>query len=185
MKKPERLAVGFIGNLHPGKGWQIAAEGVDRARTLGHDVGLVIAGDGPDSAVARAWCEARRNYCRYLGWKTDITREVVPYIDVLALPSITEGMPMVILEIIAAGIPVIATAVGGVPEVIRDGEEGLLVERTPESLSNAFIRLRQEPQLVVAMRARCRQRWEQQFTAEIMERRYHELYLQEFNKRTR
>ena len=69
-------------------------------------------------------------------------------IDILAMPSINEGMPMTLIEALAASRPIVATAVGDVPKLIRDGETGLLVEsRNPEALASAIVKLLSDPLL--------------------------------------
>ena len=68
--------------------------------------------------------------------------------DVLCLPSYSEGMPNVVLEAGACGLPVVATGVGGIPEVVKDGETGYLVPpRQPERLAEAVIKLALDPGL--------------------------------------
>ncbi|MGH7408686.1 MAG: glycosyltransferase, partial [Candidatus Methylomirabilales bacterium] len=64
---------------------------------------------------------------RFLGWRDDIPR-IVAALSVFVLPSANEGMGRVLVEAMAAGVPVIGTRVGGIPSVIADGECGLLVE---------------------------------------------------------
>jgi len=89
---------------------------------------LVLVGDGPErerlgQAARAAWLEARVVFAGH-------QREVGPYYglaDVFVLPSHSEGSPNVLLEAMAAGVPVVATAVGGVPELVENEESALLV----------------------------------------------------------
>jgi sugar transferase (PEP-CTERM/EpsH1 system associated) len=101
---------------------------------------LVIAGEGPQ----RAGLEARiahlklENRVRLLGNRTDVPALLAEF-DIFALSSIAEGMPGVLLEAMAAGLPVVATDVGGVGEVVSRGQSGLLVPaRDIRALSNAL-----------------------------------------------
>ena len=73
-----QLVVGHVGIVDDGKGWRITAEAVDRARATGVDASLLIAGDGPESSQARAWCEERGHYCQYLGWVDNIPEKCSP-----------------------------------------------------------------------------------------------------------
>ena len=90
---------------------------------------LVVVGDGPsraalDAAVA-ALPEGDRVRAHVLGRRMDVDR-LLPAFDVFALPSKTEGLPLVVPEAMAAGLPIVATAVGGLPGVVDDGVTGLL-----------------------------------------------------------
>ncbi|MEK6249055.1 MAG: glycosyltransferase family 4 protein, partial [Planctomycetales bacterium] len=176
-KTDNQIVVGHIGLIDEVKGWRITAEAVDRARTRGVNAMLVMAGDGPDADEAKAWCQARPDYCYYLGWVDNVAQDVLPKIDVLAMASRTEGMPMAALEAVSVGMPVVCTKVGGLPEVIRHGMEGLLVERNPESFTSAIVSLGRAPDVLQRMRHNCRQRWSDHFTDKIMEARYYQLYL--------
>ena len=92
------------------------------------DVEFVVAGEGPERAAlereARALGVADR--VAFVGFRHD-TAALLAGADVFVLPSLNEGLPLAVLEAMAAARPVVATAVGGTPEVVRDGETGLLV----------------------------------------------------------
>ena len=85
----------------------------------------VIAGDGPEEAELRALTAelGLAEQVQLLGRRTDVDR-IVSELDVAVLCSVREGSPLAMLEYMAAGAPIVATAVGGVPELIRDGEPG-------------------------------------------------------------
>lgn len=131
------LQLGFVGGLQPSKGLDDLAAAMDRATD---DLGLIVAGDGPERARLERLFGPR---ARFLG---PVPYEQVPAVyhelDVFVLPSHTEGLPRVILEAQATATPAVATRVGGVPEVIEDGETGLLCDPgQPESLRRAIERL--------------------------------------------
>jgi len=117
----ERPLLGFVGGITDYKGVFDLAEAVRRADTAPT---VVVAGDGP---ARRQFEEALGEQGLFLG-SVDYEQMPAVYaaIDALVLPSHTEGLPRVLLEAGAAGRPSIATSVGGVPELIRDGETGLL-----------------------------------------------------------
>lgn len=132
--------LGYVGGLHDYKGvFDLAA-----ALQQTEDVHLFVAGDGP----------AREQFKREVGDRATFLG-AVPYkaipavyqaIDALVLPSHTEGLPRVVLEAMAAETPVVATRVGGVPEVITDGKTGLLCEpHTPDRLADSIEQLAREP----------------------------------------
>jgi sugar transferase (PEP-CTERM/EpsH1 system associated) len=93
------------------------------------------------------------------------------------LPSLTEGISLTLLEAMAGGLPVVATAVGGNPEVVKDGETGLLVEpRSPKPLAEAISRLHTHPELARQMGAAGRRRAEECFDVRRMIGQYESLY---------
>jgi glycosyltransferase involved in cell wall biosynthesis len=118
--------VGCVGRLHRQKGVDLALEAFAR---LGVSVraNLVVLGDGPEreSLEARARIPDLAGRVLFTGWIPGAGR-LMGDLDLLLLPSRTEGMPNAALEAMAAGTPVAAAAVGGVPEIIRDGKTGFL-----------------------------------------------------------
>jgi glycosyltransferase involved in cell wall biosynthesis len=110
------------------------------------------------------------------GFRDDVPA-LLEQLDVVALPSWTEGLPMVVLEAMAAGRPVVATPVGGTPEVVSDGETGLLVPpRDPQALAAALRRVLEDRGLAERLAAAGRRRVEEHFTLDAMNRRMLELY---------
>jgi glycosyltransferase involved in cell wall biosynthesis len=119
----DRATVAFVGALSPEKR---VGDAIAALRSL-PDVALVIAGEGPERARLEALAAADApGRVRFLG-VTDEPATVLAATDVLVLPSRTEGMPAVLIEAGMSGIPVVASGVGGVGEVVVDGVTGLLV----------------------------------------------------------
>jgi glycosyltransferase involved in cell wall biosynthesis len=111
-----------------------------------------------------------------LGFRDDVG-ELLDELDVVALPSWTEGLPMSVLEAMAHGRPVVATPVGGTPEVVADGETGLLVPpRDPTALAAALRRLVADPDLRRRLGDAGRRRVAERFTATAMEEQILEIY---------
>ena len=98
--------------------------------------------------------------CRLLGYRTDV-KDLMAAADVFVLASAFEGLPVSIMEAMVSGLPVVATAVGGVPEAVVDGESGLLVPpRDASALAAALLRLARDPDLRAAMATKARVRGE-------------------------
>jgi glycosyltransferase involved in cell wall biosynthesis len=121
----------------------------------------------------------------FAGYRTDVA-ELLPEITVSVLPSHTEGLPNAILESMAAGVPVVATNVGGVPELIDDGVTGLLVPpRDPRALSSAICRLLGDPALAHGLASAAKRSVRECFSLERMLRETEELYASLTRERTR
>ena len=118
---------------------------------------------------------------RFTGQRDDV-RRLMSAMDVVTLPSRYEACSMAILEAMALGKPVVATRAGGNPELIRDGETGLLIERTPDALAQAIIRLLSDPSQRAQMGAAAHNRAQTSFSAGVMvsqiESLYHEMLTQ-------
>jgi glycosyltransferase involved in cell wall biosynthesis len=119
---PDRQRILFVGNLLPVKGPTVLAKAAEQLQ----NVDLVFVGSGPERITAGRRFGARPH---------DEIPLWMNACDVLCLPSLNEGLPNVALEAMACGLPVVASRVGGVPEVVRDGVNGFLV---PPSDPNAF-----------------------------------------------
>jgi len=128
---------------------------------------LIFVGDGPAASELHrlAYETGVAKKIHFLGARRDIPR-VLSALDLLVLPSQQEGLPNSILEAMAAGVPVVATRVGGIPEVVVDGETGLLVPPgNPLALAEAINSLLASPEVRQRMGGRGRARIEEHFTA--------------------
>lgn len=129
-------------------------------------VGL-IAGDGPDRVAVQS-AAAGVEGIRMLGHRDDIAR-LLTAADMFVLTSEYEAVPMAILEAMAAGLPVLCTEVGSIPEVIRTGETGLLVPaRDPEAIARGLVELSGDPQLRASLGAAAAQAHRERWSAETM-----------------
>jgi len=170
----DQVLVGTVARLDPVKRLDVLLQAMKSLR----DVYAVIVGDGPEQARLRALAKraglAGRVY--FAGQQED----VLPWLaalDVFVLSSDWEGMPNAVLEAMAAGLPVVATAVGGVPEEVVDGVTGLLVPpRDPDALAQAIAHLLRDPDLRRTMGRAGRERVARYFTAERVVQRTQALY---------
>jgi glycosyltransferase involved in cell wall biosynthesis len=120
----------FLGRLGESKGTMDLMDAVSRLTRSHPKIKLLLGGDGDlDGARSRAQELGIAPRVDILGWvKGDEKEKLLLESTVYALPSYNEGLPMSILEAMAAGLPVVSTKVGGIPEAVRDGVEGFLIE---------------------------------------------------------
>jgi glycosyltransferase involved in cell wall biosynthesis len=151
----ERLLIGAVGRLSAEKGFDLLIRATAELLRTGLDVGLVIAGEGGqrpelERLIAELGCAER---VHLLGYRQDL-RELYEALDLFALSSRREGLPNVVLEALAMQVPVAATCVAGVPRLIRDGDNGLLVEPgSAAPLTAALQRGLRDPDLRERLRA--------------------------------
>lgn len=120
--------IGMVGRLAEAKGFQYVLESAPEILKRFPDVHFVLIGDGPYRDHLKAQCEKQGTASRVVfAGKRDDMPSVYRSLDILVLPSLNEGMPMTLLEGMAASLPVIASRVGGIPKMIRERETGLLV----------------------------------------------------------
>ncbi len=133
--------VGIVAKLSPVKGHDHFLRAAARIRERCDDVTFLVVGDGPLRADLESLTDelGLADAVRFVGVREDIP-EVLGLMDVFVLSSLSEGAPNVILEAMAAGVPVVASNVGGVPDMVRDGETGRLVEPgDPDALADAVL----------------------------------------------
>jgi glycosyltransferase involved in cell wall biosynthesis len=122
------LVVGSVGRLHPDKNHRLLLRAAALLRRQGVDVFVVVVGDGPERASLATLAEdlGVSAHAIFLGERNDVER-ILPAFDAFALPSKTEGTPVTLLEAMAARVPIVAAAVGGIPEILQDRRDARLV----------------------------------------------------------
>ena len=144
------------------------------------DFRIWIVGDGAERASAERLIEDLRidpRLVSFLGRRSDIDR-LLDAADFFVLPSDIEGLPMSILEAMAHGLPIVASNVGGVPEVIEHNQSGLLVQPgDPAALAAAIGELLDQPAVRARLGGAARERANTEFSLSAMVERYEELYL--------
>lgn len=141
------ILVGSVGRLDAQKAQGVLVEAVARLKNR-HPVKCVIIGDGPKRASLEAQVRRRglEKHVWLLGERDDVTAWLSSF-DLFALPSLWEGLPNALLEAMAMGLPVVASAVDGVGEVVKDDENGLLVHpKDPGLLADKLAALAGDPQ---------------------------------------
>jgi glycosyltransferase involved in cell wall biosynthesis len=139
---------------------------------------VLIAGDGPEEAALRAQIAGLglEDVVLLLGTRSDVP-EVLAALDVAVCCSDFEGTPLSVMEYMAAGRPVVATRVGGLPELIEHGVHGLLFElRDPDDLANKVAELLRDPERRDQMGARGVERHKREFDIDATTRQLEFLY---------
>ena len=143
----DRFLVGTVGRLEEQKGQKYLIDAAGRLRREGREMTLLIVGSGreEDRLRKQAMREGIGDAVLFLGTRRDLP-ELFRAMDVFAFPSLWEGFPIALLSAMAAGLPVIVTPVGGVPEVVKDGINGLIVPAGDSSaLAAAIWRVHEDP----------------------------------------
>jgi glycosyltransferase involved in cell wall biosynthesis len=175
---PKARVVGLVGRLGWKKAYPDLLQAAVRVRATHPDVEFVIVGDGPLRGEIAA--EAAR---LGLGGHVHLLGELSPVapllrgFDVFVISSIIEGMPNALLEALALERPVVATRVGGIPEIVTHGESGLLVPPAePAALADAIVRLLDDPRLAASCGAAGRRTVEARYSLDAMAARFTALY---------
>jgi glycosyltransferase involved in cell wall biosynthesis len=170
--------VGIIASLEERKGHRYLLEAAAMLKRRGHKIKYLVAGEGPvrrqlEDRVKVLNLEDEVCFC---GFVSDAPA-FLSQIDIFILPSLYEGLGVAVLEAMAAGKPVIASRVGGLPELIADGETGLLVApKNTEGLAQAIARLAGEKSLAREMGQRGAERARASFSLEKMASRNEAYY---------
>ena len=139
--------IGFVGWLLPIKGAMNLLKAMRRICLSVPEARLVFVGKGELESILKA--EAERSgladNVKFLGWRDDV-QDLMPLFDVFVLPSLNEGMGRVLVEAMAAARPIVASNVGGIPDLIKHGKNGLLVPSGDEkALADSILRLIYNP----------------------------------------
>ncbi len=150
-ESPRPFEVNCVGRLMRFKAQNILLESLHRLRQQGRDVRLHLVGDGPDrEALERRIADlGLGDAVVFEGWKNQAeVSELNRKADAFALASFTEGVPVVLMEAMAVRVPCVATRITGIPELIRDGIDGLLVtSSSAQEMADAIARLMDDTEL--------------------------------------
>src|SRR5690348_1742275 len=173
----ETPLIGTAVVFRPQKAVEVLLEAHARLLRTMPDVHLVIAGEGPTRAEIqrRARELSLDGRVHFLGHRDDVDA-ILRSLDVAALSSDFEGSPLFVLECMANGTPIVATAVGGIPQMVLDGETGVLVPpRDPEALAGAIEHLLVDPERRAVLAAAAANRLSE-FRIDAVARRFADLY---------
>jgi glycosyltransferase involved in cell wall biosynthesis len=169
---------GIVGRLSPEKDHRTLLLALDALRKSGSPAHLVIVGGGPLEGELKALVQSLGlgERVHFLGFRSDVA-ELLPMFDLFVLSSTQEGISLTLIEAMAAGLPIVATRVGGNPEVVIDGETGLLVEAgQPAALAVALGSLLGDSEARTRMGRRGREVAMRMFDIERLIDEYHAIY---------
>lgn len=176
--EPDTPVLGAVGVLRAQKRFDILLQAVALLRHRHPGLRVLIAGPGPERPKLEAMIEelGLSEMVSLLGQRTDVA-ELLPVFDVAAVSSDFEGSPLAVMEFMGAGVPVVATAVGGIPDLIEHDTHGKLVApRDPEGLADAIESLLLDPDARARLGAAGRERQQAEFDIDVMTSRIADLY---------
>lgn len=179
-RQPRTHLIGAAGRLSPEKGFEVLVSAAERVLREHPSAGFVLFGEGNEKARLQQQINAAGLSHAFVlgGFRADLDR-FLPHFDLLVLPSYTEGLPNVVLEAFAAGVPVVASAVGGTPEVVEEGVSGHLVAAgDAEELADRIGGLLTEPDRMPEMGRKGRLHVVEKFGFATQARLYRELFEQ-------
>lgn len=175
---PEVPIVAVVGRLVKLKGIDYFLRAASAILVAGENVQFLVVGEGPlkgDLTKQAKILGIGRNVY-FAGFREDIP-EILSAIDILVVPSLWEGLPLVVLEGMLSGKPIVATRVGGIPEAVKDGKSGILVPpRDVDALRDSVLELLKNPEKRKELGERGKQRALQYFDIERMVRDYTGVY---------
>jgi len=175
----------MVANLRPEKAHEVLIDAAASLVATNPDLEFRIVGDGPRLAELTALAAARGvgNHVRFFGHRDDVPA-LLRDSDIFVLPSRSEAFPNGLIEAMAAGLPVVATAVGGIVELVQHGKNGLLVRPgNSRDLANAIQQLIDDRGRAAALACEARRSIEACYSFERMVREFERVYLRELQRR--
>jgi glycosyltransferase involved in cell wall biosynthesis len=163
---PDDVILGMVSALRPEKSHDVAIEAVRLLRERFPAVRLLVVGDGAARQEVERLAAPLGDAVVLAGARADVM-DVFDALDLCVHPSRADAFPTTLLEAMAASVPVVATAVGGIPEIVEDGVTGVLVDAPPSArrVADAVAALIRDPERRNALAAAGRARYEKLFTA--------------------
>lgn len=170
-----RFQIGWVGRLSREKGLDVLLDALPHLADM--PLELTVLGDGRERAPLQARVE-RSDFAPRVNWVGVVpgAARLLGAFDALVLSSRTEGTPMILFEAMAAGVPIVATRVGGVPDVVTEAEARLVPPEDPTALAAAVRAVRDEPEATRRLVEAARRRLEAQFAPDPWLAQYESLY---------
>jgi len=170
----EEVTVLGVGRLDQVKGFDVLSQAARLLHRTGVQTRVVVAGEGAERQALEGMNQegSHGEHLSFLGMRDDIP-DLMAGADIFVMPSRSEGLPMALIEAMAAGLPVVASSVGGIPEVVEHGVHGLLVDpEDPVALAEAISLLSGDPNLRVRMGRAGQDRVKARFSIDAMVDQY-------------
>ena len=172
------FVLGNVGRMDYWKNQRILIEILPDLKKISPQIKLILVGGGEEEGNLKksAIKKGVKNDVIFLGQRSDVN-QILKAFDIFVFPSLTEGLPLVVIEAMATGLPIVASHVGGIPELVVNGETGFLVSPTSkEEIKEAIIKLLNNPELRKEMGQIARKRFETHFSLPQMVQKYIEVY---------
>lgn len=184
--KSNLFVIAYIAYIDDFKGWKYlysAYKNLDSK--LKNEILLIFAGDGNKSDVkllTESIINDNESNVMYLGNVKNANSVLVPFVNLIVLPSISEGLSMTLIESLGNSIPILATNVGGTPEILHDSETGLFIERNGENINQKIKLIYHDKELYQRISRKAREYFTKNFTADTMADSYENIYFEVFTK---
>ena len=172
------FVLGNVGRMDYWKNQRILIEILPDLKKISPQIKLILVGGGEEEGNLKksAIKKGVKNDVIFLGQRSDVN-QILKAFDIFVFPSLTEGLPLVVIEAMATGLPIVASHVGGIPELVVNGETGFLVSPTSkEEIKETIIKLLNNPELRKEMGQIARKRFETHFSLPQMVQKYIEVY---------
>lgn len=172
------FVIGSIGRLSPEKGYEYLINALALLQAKSDDYKLVIIGEGKQRIHLEKMIQEKglTEKVFLVGYHED-GYKLIKHFNVFVLSSLTEGLPITLLETMQAGVPIVATRVGGIPEVIKDKQNGLLVEaKNTDSLANAVSLIRKDTSTAKYLSENAKHLALTKYSSQRMAEEYREVY---------
>jgi len=173
------IVIGTVGRLAAVKDYTTLIQAFALVKAGGEGtIKLLMVGDGPERKKLEKIADeiGVREHVIFLGMRDDVPR-LMAAMDIFALSSVDEGLPLAALEAMSVGLPIVATDVGGIPEAVGHGLNGFLIPpRSPQQMAIALLKLIHDPELREKLSIQARKRAVERFSIKAMIKAYQALY---------
>lgn len=177
---PGAVLLGTVSRLTEEKGHTYLLDALAKLRKAGKDIYLIVAGEGPleSQLKARSVELGLGKNVIFAGFRDDVS-DIISALDIFLMPSLSEGLPMAVLEAMAAGKQVIATNVGGIPSIIRDRQTGIFIKpKDDSSIVEAVTGLLEDRRLFGEIAANAEKFIRENYSLDIMAGQYEKVYFE-------